>query len=273
MMPRSSLRGSSLRKIGSMRNVDQKLVISTYEGGLPRREILIEVAIRCFFPMGILIYGGFVIATAGTELPFRDYLVVFFFSCSTVIMVIAGWNLIPETVEISDYGMKINKGRKTKEATWPEISEIRGKEIVWWMSGRGRICTAPAIVVKTEGWKHTLVEWRYSAEELKIVFISIADRITPLGAVIKDELGWLPQRLYSREKVYLGRMQKCMILVKSGCFMVVIGAILFAIITFAWRYSNVEIVVVILLLFIGGICVLCGSIGYFDERKKLKIHK
>jgi len=248
-------------------NNERKLVISSYKKGLPRLGLLIQVAFVCGIPIAILVYG-IIIATGGA-FPFSGWLVAFFFSCSVIIGIIAVWNLIPESVEINDYGIKITKGWKNKEATWSEISKIRGKRTIEWI---GRIMlhhTRPAIVVKTERWKHTIVERRYSTEELKNVFISVAEHVTPIGAIIEDELGWLPERLYPREKVYLGRMRGYTILSKVGGFMMLIGIILFAMITFGEMYFIGGII----LLFIGGMCALCGCLGYFDEKKKLEKNK
>lgn len=248
-------------------NTDRKLVISSYKKGLPRLGLLIQVAFVCGIPIAILVYGGFTITTVNA-FPFSGWLATFFFSCSVVIGIIAIWNLIPESVEINDYGIKITRGWKNKEATWSEISELRGKYVIEYVS-RHSASTRPAIVVKTERWKHTIVERRYSTKELKNVFISVAEHVTPIGAIIEDELGWLPERLYPREKVYLGRMRGYALLSKVGLLMLSVGAILSILGTFGEIYGIAGLI----LMFIGVMCLLCGGLGYFDEKKKLGTNK
>lgn len=254
-------------EIGKLKRPSQKLVISTYENGLPRLRLLFSVVISCGISIAIFVYGGFTIV-AIKDLPFSMELAMLFFSGSIIVAIIAIWNLVPESVEINDYGIKIKKGRKTKEAIWSEISEVKSKRIVYWVSWRV-ISITFAIVIKTKRWKHDIVKWRYSTEELKSVFISIAERVIPLRAVIEDELGWLPERLYHREKVYLGRMREYAALSKIGGFMILVGIILSAMIIFGGIY----VVAGMILLFIGGMCVLCGVIGYFDEKKKMTTRK
>jgi hypothetical protein len=200
----------------------------------------------------------------------KDNLIAFLYLCCGLIGVVAVLSLIPETIEISGHGIVIKKWRKTKEAKWQDIVEVRSKRAI---SGiRAAIAAGspryePAITIKSQKWKHTLTKWKYGSDNLKNVFVSIAERVIPLGAEVGDELGWLPRYLHPRRRVHM-HLREYKLLYKVGLLMLPVGLVLAGIQAVFNLNFHINLVIRVFLV-IGGMCLLVGGLRYLDEKKKL----
>ncbi len=176
-----------------------------------------------------------------------------------------------ETIKVDRNGITINQGNKTKTASWNEIKKI--KNSMTFVLTYRYVFLIQFIVIETQNWRHKIKRGNFSANDLKQLFLNIAEQAKNTTVTIVDGLEWLPEQIEfqkSKEAGISARMREYKILFKLGLMMLILGFFIFIPI-FVLNLSDSNLFFIfILLLFFGLMLTIAGVCGISEEKKKIQ---
>lgn len=242
--------------------------LSSHINGRPRFRLLFNVI---FFYFGIAVfmfYLGYLSYTTavdrGDDVFVNVALVLFLLG---IIAIIPGiWQLAPETVEFDGNSITMTKWPKHRILAWPQVREVA---IVSALGYYSTPTTNPMIRVRTDDMTLRLHHWTYGIEDLKAVAVPMATYAKHWNVKIFDELGWLPDHLYTKEEGFKSKIEEYRLILRIGGYIALTGLILMPLAIF------VEWIILpcVMCLFIGGFVALAGGVGVNDEKGKLALHE
>lgn len=182
------------------------------------------------------------------------------------------WAFWPETVELSDTGIRIWTGDSLKEARWSDLREVKVSFTSWFSAFRvGGIPGERTAVVylRTGSWKHALEWWRYPEAERKMAFHHIVDHVARSNVAIVDDFHWLPSQYSSYQNVSSSVKKEYSTLLWVGLGMFGIGMVLLLIVfAIGLGGQNVLSIVIGTFVTVGLFCLVAGVAGVDDEKRK-----
>jgi hypothetical protein len=169
-----------------------------------------------------------------------------------------------ETIKVDDYGLTIQKGKKLKTASWSDIVEIKNYQAIYPTGYSVLITMVDQIIIKTINWNYKISGRTFTRNDLKELFLNIAESAKNHHTKIVDTLGWLPNPVSFRESKTIGqaiRLREYNILLKIGIGMLLIGATLFVLILYVNLWNSPWFATDVILLLFGSMCTLAGWFG------------
>lgn len=255
-----------------------EFVLSTHEQGRPKGRIILTTLIYyVIFGVVLLISGVYTYYLFYTEkldidlgffkfIPFM--LIIFGF-----IVIILGIRNIQkhETIKIDRYGITINQGNKFKTASWNEIKKI--KSTMTFVPMYRFVIYVELIVIESLNWRYKIRRGNFSVNDLKQLFLNIAEQAKNTSVTVVDELKWLPEQMKFQKSKEAGisvRMREYKILFKIGLVMLILDFFIFSPVFVLNLFDSYLFIICILLLFFGFMLAIAGGCGISEEKKKIQ---
>jgi len=264
-----------------MKDTGLEFVLSTHEENRPKGRLLFHTTLQYFiisaimFVLGIVLYNQFFIHELRHDLEVLKFIPFMLFFFGFIALILGILNIQRhETIKVDDNGITITKGKDTKTAMWPDITELKNE---WAYYPRnlclGGIWHFPYILIVTSARKYKIKWGNFTRDELKELFLHIADHAKERNVNMADGLGWLPAgRGYDKikESGRFLRTREYKILIKIGLVMLLVGAILSMPIIYFGFFNSPWMAAAAVLLFFGCMLLLAGWLGIGEEKKKLE---
>lgn len=187
---------------------------------------------------------------------------IFIFILGVIAIATGARHLVRQTVEITGYGINVQKGSKTLFANWSDVTELKGYRAIGYYRTSN---TVPVVSIRTKDWEFTIIYWKFGKDELKQAFEFMARWGLYYKVKVVDEIGWLPEDIMPKEAQFVVKMKGYAVLAKVGFYMIVAGIPL-VMLGFIWGPA---VMIGVILFFIGGMCVMGGLVGLDDEKRKM----
>ena len=254
-----------------------KYVLSTHEEGRPKgRTIMTTLIFYVLIGVVLLISGGYTYYHFYTEKLDID---LGFFKFIPFMLIIFGFIAIilgiiniqkHETIKVDRYGITINQGNKSKTASWDEIKKI--KSSMTFVLTYRYVFLVQFIVIETQNWKYKIKKGNFSVNDLKQLFLNIAEQAKNTSVTIVDGLEWLPEQIEFQKSKEAGisvRIREYKILFKVGIIILILGCFIFIPI-FVLNLFDSNLFIVFILLFFGLMLTIAGGLGIIEEKKKMQ---
>jgi hypothetical protein len=176
-----------------------------------------------------------------------------------------------ETIKVDRYGITITQGNKSKKAPWNEIKRITST--MTFVFFYRHVHYIPMIVIESLNWKHKIKRGNFSLNDLKHLFLNIAERAKTKSVNVVDGLEWLPTQMEFQKSRIAGisvRKREYRILFRIGLSMLILGFLIFFPIFVLNLFDSNLFVICILLLFFGIMLTIAGVLGIYEEKKKIE---
>jgi len=251
-----------------------EFVLSTHEEGRPKKSIVLNTSFG-YFGVSIIffIFGIYGYLTYSKDSVISTAITFFFIVLGLITLVLGVVNISRvETIKVNDFGISITKGKKIREAPWSDVIEIKSWETTYPFGRTVQIVRQ--IIIKSVTWKYKVNEGNFKIDQLKELFLNIADHAKNHKTTVIDGLNWLPNEpkfQNEKEVAYSLRMKEYKILIKVGAGLLLIGLVCFVIVFLLNGWNSPWFAAGAILLLFGGMCFLGGWFGSNDERKKMEL--
>jgi hypothetical protein len=257
-----------------LRNIGSEFVLSTRKEGKLKGRLLV-IAFGYLFIVALLIgFGVYFYIFYLQDLGFFSFIPYLLIIFGLLILIISMKDALQvETIKVDEYGLTIQKGKKLKTASWPDVVEVKNCKTIYPAGYSVLIRMIDEIVIRTITWNYKVSGRTFTRNDLKELFLNIAERVKDHHTNIVDTLGWLPNRIPFQGSKTAGqsiRLREYRILLKVGVGMFLIGATLFVFIFYLNLWNSSWFAVLVILLLFGSMCSVGGWFGIGEEKKKLE---
>jgi hypothetical protein len=255
-----------------------EFVLSTHEEGRPKgMTIMTTLIFYVLIGVVLLISGGYTYYHFYTEklnidLEFFKFMPFMLIIFGFIVLILGIRNIQKhETIIVDRKGITINHGNKYKTASWNEIKKI--KSSMTFVPTYKYVFLVQFIFIETQNWKHKIKKGNFSANDLKQLFLNIAEQAKNTSVNIVDGLEWLPEQIEfqkSKEAGISARIREYKILFKLGLMMLILGFLIFIPIFVLNLFESNLFIIFILLLFFGLMLTIVGGCGINEEKKKIQ---
>jgi len=261
-------------------------VLSTHKIGGPKKSFLLHSILHYFVIAVILIVSGIIlfnqlnIQDLRSDLEILRFIPIMLIIFGVIVLVLGILNIQRhETIKLDNSGITIIKGKKTKYAMWSDIIKINNG--FTYRAGAGlshgaTIRQYPHILIITNEWKHKLVFGNFNYNELKNLFINLAEYGQGKNLDIIDGLDWLPDSMEFAKNKNAGqsvRTREYKILLKIGLWMLFMGFLMMIVVFFLNLFKSPWFAAMFLSLFFGFMLAIAGWCGLSEEKQKLEKNK
>jgi len=259
-----------------MQEETNEMILSTHdESGKPKFKALYYNSfahiVGGMFFFGLFIYFYFNVSKGLEDIGFNfiKYISFFFLLFGFVFLYVGLKNLsVKVTVVINSMGISITSRNKNLFSSWNEVSEVLSTQTVIPYSRHVDIIRN--ITIKTYSWKFKLTDKFLPLQDLKKLFIRIAEYAYDNQIKVVDYLGWLPDDFRFDNGRTLGNIAKKkeykryffigLLMIISGLFVMSFGIFN--------TEGNAFPILGVVLLFIGLMLLISGGIGFIYYKGK-----
>lgn len=263
-----------------MKDTGLEFVLSTHEENRPKGRLLVHTTLQyliisaIMFVLGIVLYNQFFIHELRHDLEVLKFIPFMLFFFGFIALLLGILNIQRhETIKVDDNGITITKGKDTKTAMWLDIMEVKNGWAYYLSPRWESIWHFPYILIVTSARKYKIKWGNFTRDELKELFLHIADHAKERNVNMVDGLDWLPaDRGYDKikESGRILRTREYKILIKIGLVMLLVGAMLSMPVIYFGFFNSPWMAAVAVLLFFGCMLLLTGWLGIGEEKKKLE---
>jgi hypothetical protein len=251
-----------------------EFVLSTHEMGRPKgRIIMITLVYYVIIGVVLLISGGyFYIEKLDIDLGFFKFIPFMLITFGFIAIILGIRNIQKhETIKVDRYGITIDQGNKSKTASWNEIKKI--KSTMTFVPMYRFVFYVELIVIESLNWRHKIRRGNFSVNDLKQLFLDIAERAKNTSVIVVDGLEWLPDQMEfqkGRKEGMSARMREYKILLKIGLVTLILDFLIFIPVFILNLFDSILFIICILLLFFGFMLAIAGGCGISEEKKKMQ---